>query len=48
MAIAARLQVLLARLNGDEGGAKDAESITQRLDGASDDDLFDFIENELS
>ncbi|QIB42102.1 type I polyketide synthase [Streptomyces aureoverticillatus] len=47
-AIAARLQVLLARLNGDEGGAKDAESITQRLDGASDDDLFDFIENELS
>ncbi|MFE2183728.1 type I polyketide synthase [Streptomyces sp. NPDC059455] len=48
MAIASRLQVLLARLNGDEGGAKDAESITQRLDGASDDDLFDFIENELS
>ncbi|MFI2029954.1 type I polyketide synthase [Streptomyces buecherae] len=47
-AIAARLHVLLARLNGDEGGAKDAESITQRLDGASDDDLFDFIENELS
>ncbi|QKW53025.1 type I polyketide synthase [Streptomyces buecherae] len=47
-AIAARLQVLLARLNGDEGGAKGAESITQRLDGASDDDLFDFIENELS
>ncbi|WP_436847347.1 type I polyketide synthase [Streptomyces buecherae] len=47
-AIAARLHVLLARLNGDDGGAKDAESITQRLDGASDDDLFDFIENELS
>ncbi|WEV24714.1 SDR family NAD(P)-dependent oxidoreductase [Streptomyces sp. 71268] len=47
-AIAARLQVLLARLNGDEGGAKNAESITQRLDEASDDDLFDFIENELS
>ncbi|WP_443728908.1 type I polyketide synthase [Streptomyces buecherae] len=47
-AIAARLHVLLARLNGDESGAKDAESITQRLDGASDDDLFDFIENELS
>ncbi len=47
-AIAARLHVLLARLNGDESGAKDAESITQRLDGASDDDLFEFIENELS
>ncbi|MBO3679553.1 type I polyketide synthase [Streptomyces sp. NEAU-YJ-81] len=48
MAIASRLQVLLAKLNGGEGGASDTESITQRLDGASDDDLFDFIENELS
>ncbi|MBI0292987.1 SDR family NAD(P)-dependent oxidoreductase, partial [Streptomyces sp. PRKS01-29] len=48
MAIASRLQTLLAKLNGGEGGATDAESITQRLDDASDDDLFDFIENELS
>ncbi|WP_211831235.1 type I polyketide synthase [Streptomyces indonesiensis] len=48
MAIASRLQVLLAKLNGGEGGATDAENITQRLDDASDDDLFDFIENELS
>ncbi|MBL1111554.1 SDR family NAD(P)-dependent oxidoreductase [Streptomyces sp. 110] len=48
MAIASRLQVLLAKLNGGEGGAADAENITQRLDDASDDDLFDFIENELS
>ncbi|MGW7594718.1 SDR family NAD(P)-dependent oxidoreductase, partial [Streptomyces rubiginosohelvolus] len=48
MAIASRLQVLLAKLNGGEGGATEAESITQRLDEASDDDLFDFIENELS
>ncbi|MFH8808729.1 type I polyketide synthase [Streptomyces hygroscopicus] len=48
MAIASRLQVLLAKLNGGEGGATGAENITQRLDDASDDDLFDFIENELS
>ncbi|UUU25869.1 type I polyketide synthase [Streptomyces sp. DSM 40750] len=48
MAIASRLQVLLAKLNGGEGAATDAESITQRLGDASDDDLFDFIENELS
>ncbi|WP_413104902.1 type I polyketide synthase [Streptomyces sp. Inha503] len=48
MAIASRLQVLLAKLNGGEGGATESESITQRLDEASDDDLFDFIENELS
>ncbi|MFE5118927.1 type I polyketide synthase [Streptomyces sp. NPDC056669] len=47
-AIATRLQVLLAKLNGGEAGASDAESVTQRLDSASDDDLFDFIENELS
>ncbi|MFE2449761.1 SDR family NAD(P)-dependent oxidoreductase, partial [Streptomyces sp. NPDC059426] len=47
-AIAIRLQVLLAKLNGGEAGASDAESVTQRLDSASDDDLFDFIENELS
>nr|AUO16400.1 polyketide synthase [Streptomyces sp. IMB7-145] len=47
-AIATRLQVLLAKLNGGEAGAVNAESVTQRLDAASDDDLFDFIENELS
>ncbi|MFD8518335.1 phosphopantetheine-binding protein, partial [Streptomyces antimycoticus] len=47
-AIATRLQVLLAKLNGGEAGAANAESVTQRLDAASDDDLFDFIENELS
>ncbi|MER8162744.1 SDR family NAD(P)-dependent oxidoreductase, partial [Streptomyces sp. NPDC094472] len=47
-AIATRLQVLLAKLNGGEVGAANAESVTQRLDAASDDDLFDFIENELS
>ncbi|WP_425274400.1 type I polyketide synthase [Streptomyces zinciresistens] len=47
-AIASRLQMLLAKLNGGEDGSTDAESITQRLDDASDDDLFDFIENELS
>ncbi|MFF5587888.1 type I polyketide synthase [Streptomyces hygroscopicus] len=46
-ALAARLQVLLTKLNGGEAGVTSAESVTQRLDAASDDDLFDFIENEL-
>ncbi|ONH22718.1 KR domain-containing protein, partial [Pseudofrankia asymbiotica] len=47
--LAQRLQQLLATLDGlagpDADGAGDAP--TERLDGASDDEIFDFIDNEL-
>ncbi|MFD8935720.1 type I polyketide synthase [Streptomyces sp. NPDC059578] len=40
-----RLQALFAKLRA--GAAPDSDLFEERLDGTSDDDLFDFIDNEL-
>ncbi|WP_409180792.1 SDR family NAD(P)-dependent oxidoreductase [Amycolatopsis sp. VS8301801F10] len=43
--VAARLADLLAALTGPEGGADG--SVAEQLQSASDDDMFDFIDNQL-
>ncbi|OPF74901.1 polyketide synthase, partial [Streptomyces antioxidans] len=44
--LASRLQDLLVRLGQGPEGAED-EAVAGRIDAASDDEIFDFIENEL-
>ncbi|AXI75169.1 SDR family NAD(P)-dependent oxidoreductase [Streptomyces cavourensis] len=47
--LAARLRELLGRLDpaATAGGGTAADSLVDRMDGASDDELFDLIDNEL-
>jgi malonyl CoA-acyl carrier protein transacylase/acyl carrier protein len=47
--LAARLQELLGRLDPPTGadGDGDGDEIGSRMDGATDDEIFDFIDNEL-
>ncbi|MFI9154902.1 SDR family NAD(P)-dependent oxidoreductase [Streptomyces sp. NPDC053367] len=44
--LAGRLQDLLAQLGADPGAGGDT-AVSTRIDSASDDEIFDFIENEL-
>ncbi|MFF1699822.1 SDR family NAD(P)-dependent oxidoreductase, partial [Streptomyces sp. NPDC058257] len=46
-AVRNRLRTLLGRLEGEEQGSVAAVSIVEQLEEADDDDMFDFIDNEL-
>ncbi|MEI5103716.1 acyl carrier protein [Streptomyces sp. PmtG] len=46
-AVRGRLRALLGRLDGAEPGDAEAAGIAEKLEDADDDDMFDFIDNEL-
>ncbi|MFB4304479.1 SDR family NAD(P)-dependent oxidoreductase [Actinomadura sp. GTD37] len=45
--LVARLERVLARLSGRPADRDGAETVTDRIDSASDDEIFSFIDNEL-